>query len=164
MSPPLPKGRPVTSSQPPCRRPYKPSSCSGSFPPQGMWPSGSGSLNTMSLRCPPHCPKHEMPTSTTVKVSDRVLGLQFTDPATTAKRGAHLSQGGSRTTRDVAATVNNGLKRSQLRTPSPCRLQTWHSRGGSGDPPAESVQGTGPDELGDLVLRLYPMLPHTLFP
>lgn len=56
---PLPKGRPVhtavTSSQPPCPRPYKLSSCLWILPfwnlpiTGNVWPSVSGSLNTMSL-------------------------------------------------------------------------------------------------------------------
>lgn len=125
----LPKERPVTSSQPPCCRPYKPSSCPGSSPAQGVWPSVSGSLNMMSLRCP-----HTV-LSTKAKVSARVLGLQSPKPQPRREEAGQPErwQPPSTVVPKEANSVPQALPGCRLGTPGL----------GVGIAPAGSVQGTG---------------------
>lgn len=149
------KARPHSSHliPPPCRSPTSPPPVSGVLPIPVIGNVAfcvHGSEHD-DLGVPPHCPKPTAQTQHSWLQSWLCYALYH------SQKRCHLSRGGSRVTREVAAAVSKGPG-SWLLTSNPCKLQLGTP--GRGHPPSGAVCGAGWDDLGDLGLRLALVLPQ----
>lgn len=111
-------------------QPYKPSSCLWSSPITGNVAFCVHGSEHDDLGVPPHCPKPTAQTQHSRLQSWLCYALYH------SQKRCHLSRGGSRVTREVAAAVSKGPG-SWLLTSNPCKLQLGTP--GRGHPPSGAV-------------------------